>query len=442
MRQRQITHQNIFRVLLGGFGVVMLLLLAAAVVGVRSIRSIQANAADIVREQADTNRLINELQHQETSVREVFSLLARHPESVNYTQVMGQLAEADSNINRITAEGAQTAERDLWGGLRQASLAFSAEARRLLSDDSTETYATVDLFRYHEAFVSVIGRLLAANYRKANAAQARMENRSSRLLQSSYLVASASVLLGLIFAVFTVRLVSFLIRRMEWQTAELARVSWHMLEDQEATARRFSHELHDELGQALTAIRTNLSALESGGQATPERLQDCRRLVDEAIGNVRQLSQLLRPVILDDFGLEAALRWLGEGFATRTGITVDFQSHFSGRLPDETETHLFRIAQEALTNVARHSGAKRVRMKLETRGEGICLSIEDDGRGLPAAASANGRGMGMIGMRARARSAGGDVSVKSRPGEGVLVEVRAPLLAGTKPDLASSGIGD
>jgi signal transduction histidine kinase len=425
MRQRPITHQNIFRVLLGGFGVVMLLLFAAAVVGVRSIRSIQANAADIVREQAVTNRLIDELQQQQTSVREVFSIMARDPESVDYNQIMGQLAEADSNISRISAEGDKTPEHELWARLQQASLAFSAEARRLLSDDSTETYATVDLFRYHEAFVSVIGRLLAANYRKANAAQAELGSRSSRLLQSSYLVVTASVLLGLLFAVFTVRVVSFLIRRLEWQTAELSRVSWHMLEDQEATARRFSHELHDELGQALTAIRTNLSALES--QATTERLQDCRRLVDEAIGNVRQLSQLLRPVILDDFGLEAALGWLAEGFQTRTGIAVDLESHFSGRLPDETETHLFRIAQEALTNVARHSGAKRVRMKLETRGEEICISIEDDGRGLPAAAAANGQGMGMIGMRARARSAGGDVIVRSRPGEGVLIEVRAPI---------------
>ena len=427
MFQRPITHQNIFRVLLGGFGVVLLLLLAAAVAGVRSIRSIEANAADIVREQAVTNRLIDELQHQQTSVREVFSLLARDPESVDYDQLMRQLAEADSNISRISAEGAQTAEHDLWARLEQASLAFSAEARHLLTDDSTESYATVDLFRYHEAFVSVIGRLLAANYRKANAAQAQIGRLSSQLLRSSYLVASASVLLGLIIALFTVRMVSFLIRRLEWQTAELGRVSWHMLEDQEATARRFSHELHDELGQELTAIRANLSALEPGAPATAERLQDCRRLVDEAIGNVRQLSQLLRPVILDDFGLEAALRWLGEGFQTRTGIAVDLESHFSGRLPDETETHLFRIAQEALTNVARHSGAKRVRLKLETHGEQICLSIEDDGRGLPAAAASNGQGMGMIGMRARARSAGGDVTVRSHPGEGVLIEVRAPI---------------
>jgi signal transduction histidine kinase len=214
-----------------------------------------------------------------------------------------------------------------------------------------------------------------------------------------------------------------LIRKMEWQTAELGRVSWHMLEDQEATARRFSHELHDELGQSLTAIKTNLTALESDGP-NGKRLEDCLRLVDDAIGNVRQMSQLLRPTILDDFGLDAGLRWLGEGFSARTGIPVEFQFHDAGRLPDETETHLFRIAQEALTNVARHARAKHVVMKMETRGDEVYLSVQDDGLGLSAT---NGRGLGMIGMRARARSAGGDVSVRSRPGEGVLIEVRAPI---------------
>jgi signal transduction histidine kinase len=260
------------------------------------------------------------------------------------------------------------------------------------------------------------------------------------------------------------------IRRLEWQTAELSRVSFHMLEDQEATARRFSHELHDELGQQLTAIKTNLTALDSTGEVNRSRLEDNLHLVDEAIGNVRQMSQLLRPIILDDFGLEAGLRWLAEGFSTRTGIEVSVDSNHPGRLPDETETHLFRIAQEALTNVARHSGAKRVRIKLETNSravsfggaakpladgapsgpgsdrshdrEGVfssgldpqintpngqvCLSIQDDGRGLDAVGS-NGRGMGMIGMRARARSSGGDVEIRAAPGGGVLIEVRVPL---------------
>jgi signal transduction histidine kinase len=224
---------------------------------------------------------------------------------------------------------------------------------------------------------------------------------------------------------------------MQWQTAELGRVSWHMLENQEATAQRFSHELHDELGQSLTAIKTNLAALElaeivQSGRPPAERLKDCERLVDEAIGNVRQMSQLLRPTILDDFGLEAGLRWLADGFSARTNIAVKLESHFSGRLPDETETHLFRIAQEALTNVARHSGARHVELILDLRDREVCLAIEDDGRGLPAGYSngaAASSGMGMIGMRARARSIGGDLTIRSRRNAGVRIEVHAPLAA-------------
>jgi signal transduction histidine kinase len=432
MLPRQITHQNIFRVLLAGFTLVIVLLVAAAIVGVRSIQSIQENANSLVREQSLTNRLIDELHSQQTTLSEVFSVLARDPDSVDYYKIMSQLDEADRDIARISQEGARTAEHDLWQRLNRSSLDFSREARRLLSIEEPETFSSIDLFRYHGAFASVVARLLEAEYRKLNAAQAQIERRTSHLRDISLLFAGASVMLALVFAVFTVRMVSQLIRRMEWQTAELGRVSWHMLEDQEATARRFSHELHDELGQSLTAVKTNLSALAAAGSDASEtgaRLADCLRLVDEAIGNVRQMSQLLRPTILDDFGLEAGLRWLAEGFAARTGIEVAVDSSYSGRLPDETETHLFRISQEALTNIARHAGAKHVQMKLTSSGAEIRLSIQDDGCGL-SDAPAGGRGLGLIGMRARARSVGGDVTVRSRPGQGVLIEVRAtaPLL--------------
>lgn len=430
MLPQQITPRNILRVLLAGFTLVILLAVAASVVGVRNIQSIQQNAADLVREQALSNRLIGELQHQERSVSEVFSVLARDPESVDYEGIMSQLDEADRDIKRISAEGASTPESALWERLQKVSLAFSAEARQLLNDETAETYATIDLFRDHEAFVSVVARLLAVEYGKVSAAQAQINSRSSYLLETSILFASASLLLGLIFAVATIRAVSFLTHKLERQTAELGRVSWHMLENQEATARRFSHELHDELGQSLTAIKTNLNALQFVNHAAPERLADCLNLVDDAIGNVRQMAQLLRPTILDDFGLEAGLRWLAEGFSARTNIAVNFESHYSGRLPDETETHLFRIAQEALTNVARHADAKHVTIQLELHNQEICLAIEDDGRGLPVALAnggSSGRGLGMIGMRARARSAGGDLSVRSRPGNGVRIEVRAPV---------------
>ena len=422
MAPRPITSRNIFRVLIAGFALVILLLVAAAIVGLRNIQSIQLEASNLLKEQSVTNRLIDELHSQQTSLREVFSVLARDPESVDSEHILQQVEEADRDIGRISAEGASTAESDLWKRLNQSSTAFSDEVRRLLSAENPETFSSLDLFRYHEAFTSVVARLLEAEYKKLNQAQEQIDRRTARLSDISVAFAGGSVALALIFTVATVRVVSQLVRRMEWQTEELARVSWQMLENQEATARRFSHELHDELGQSLTAVKTNLTAMNS-----PEpRVADCVRLVDEAIGNVRQMSHLLRPTILDDFGLEAGLRWLAEGFSARTGIEVTVNSSYSGRLPDETETHLFRIAQEGLTNVARHSGAVHASIQLKSEGGEIRLSIQDDGRGLPAA-PANGRGMGLIGIRARARSAGGDASVRSRPGQGVVIEVRVPL---------------
>ena len=434
MFPRPITHRNIFRVLIAGFALVMMLLLAAAVVGVRNIQSIQQNARSLLREQSVTNGLIDELRRQQTSLSEVFSILARDPDSLDAGAIIAQLDAADRDIERISQAGARTAEWDLWAHLRLASADFSREARRILAVENPQTYASLDLFRNHEAFVSVAGKLIESEYRKVSAAQAEIDRRSSRLRDVSLVFASLSVALALVFAAATVRLVSQLTRGMEWQAAELSRVSWHMLERQEDTARRFSHELHDELGQALTAIKTHLAAL-GGGPEGQRRLVDCLALVDGAIGNVREMSQLLRPTILDDFGLEAGVRWLSEGFAARTGVEASFHSNFSGRLPDETETHLFRIAQEALTNVARHSGARRVEVDLESRGGEVRLTVRDDGRGMnleppPGAArpaTTRPAAMGMVGMRARARSAGGDLTVRSREGGGVLIEVRVPV---------------
>ena len=422
MLPRQITHQNIFRVLTVGFALVILLLLAAAAVGIRNIRSIQENAAGLVRDQEVTNRLIGELRSQQTALAEVFSVLARDPDSVDYDGITQQLTQADKDIDRVCSEGAGTPEHQLWQRLRDTSAQFSAEARRILSQDTRQSFRSMDLFRDHEAFIAVVARLIEAQYRKVSAAQTQINLVAGRLLEASLLFASSAVLLALIFAGVTVRMASNLVRGMEWQTAELGRVSFHMLEDQEAAARRFSHELHDELGQSLTAVKTNLKALDGNS----ERVADCIHLVDEAIGNVREMSQLLRPTILDDFGLAAGLRWLCEGFAQRTGIDVVCEAPFTGRLHDGAETHLFRIAQEALTNIARHASAKHVRMQLEQAGAYVTLRVSDDGRGL-GPVTGKPRGLGLIGMRARARSAGGDVEIRSRPGEGVLIEVRVPV---------------
>jgi len=294
-------------------------------------------------------------------------------------------------------------------------VAFSAEARRLLALENPTTLLSRDLFRQHEDLLGIASKLAAASRQNAAAARQQIDFRSGELLRHSAILLGALLLLALVCALLTFRLTIGLLRRMESQSSELSRVSWHMLENQEIAARRFSHELHDELGQSLTAAKANLLSLKSAA-GDGRRLEDCVRLLDGAIQNVRELSHLLHPTILDDFGLDAALRWLAEGFTARTGIEVSYQSEFSGRLPDETETHLFRICQEALTNVARHSGASRVEIRLRPEGDQIKLRVWDNGRGLAAGEQAESQGMGLVGMRARARSAGGELTIRSTNG--------------------------
>jgi two-component system NarL family sensor kinase len=206
----------------------------------------------------------------------------------------------------------------------------------------------------------------------------------------------------------------------------LETLQYQFLETQENTARRFSHELHDELGQSLAAVKANLSALRAG--ADEARVDDCMGLVDQAIQDVREMSQLLRPTILDDFGLDAALRVLTEHFAKRTGLTVKYESDLgSERLQDETETGLYRIAQEALTNVARHSKATLVEMSMRKQSREVALDIRDNGKGIDMAERRMQRGLGLAGMQTRARGCGGVVKFESTPGKGLRIEVTCPI---------------
>jgi signal transduction histidine kinase len=424
----QITHRNILRVLLVGFALVILLLLAAGFIGVKNIQSIQENAATLVEEQDETSDLIDEVQRERMTLSAVFYDLVENPEAVDREKMLSQLKAVSENVKEIASEAEDTPEAALARELRQATEGFSAEARRVLASDKVPTRLSRDLLRRHQQVVSIVGRLIASNEQKARAAQQMIDQQSQKLMTQSFVLLGTSLLLALLCAVLTVKMTADLFRKMQWQTSELSRVSWHMVQDQETIARRFSHELHDELGQSLTALKANLVSLR-GPDAPDRRLEDCVQLVDGAIQNVRELSQLLRPIILDDFGLDASLRWLSDRFTQRTGIETDYKSNFSGRLPDETETHLFRIAQEALTNVARHSGATRVSMDLQAGDDHIRLSISDNGTGLRDGAGGGEKGLGMIGMRARARSAGGELNLRSTPGQGVSIEVKAPVKA-------------
>ncbi len=421
----EVTDRKILRVLLAGFALVILLLVAASFVAIVNIKSIRRSAGALVSEQVVTTRLIDEIQREQGALSAVFHLLSEGSESLDRDRILERLDAAGASIHRVVTTAAEGPEEPLWRELDTAVLLFSNEARRFLGVHLERAPSSRELVARHEEVLGIVSRLIAESQRRATAIQAMIDRHSRDLYRESFVLFGACLVLAMICAALTVRMTTVLFRKMEYQAGELSRVSWHMLDRQETVARRFSHELHDELGQSLTALKANLVALEAPAGHARHRQEDCLHLVDEAIANVRELSQLLRPTILDDFGLDAGIRWLAEGFTRRTGIHVDYQSTFSGRLPDEIETHLFRIAQEALTNVARHSGAKNVRIRLSSDDGRVRLAVADDGRGLDGLVAGTGS-LGIIGMRARAHSAGGEVNIVSPAAGGVEIDVSVP----------------
>jgi two-component system, NarL family, sensor histidine kinase UhpB len=199
-----------------------------------------------------------------------------------------------------------------------------------------------------------------------------------------------------------------------------------VLRAQEEERRRLARDLHDEVNQALTAILLRLQAL---SQAAPpelgEELSELKRLVNRAMNELLQLARQLRPSALDDHGLLPAMASQVKRFAAQTGIEADLNADGeSSKLAPDEEIAIYRIAQEALANIARHAGAKKVEVDLRTGDDGVELTVRDDGRGFETDRPATGLGLG--GMAERARLVGGELTVKSRPGAGTELCLRVP----------------
>ncbi len=422
--------RSLIRVLVIGFTAVIALLAAAAATGIYNARAIRDSAGSLVHNQLVIERVLDDVQREQTVLNAAFYNLSRTPDRIDRQSLLADIDQTDQEIRNLVAEAGEDQDASAWNDLQNAMLAFSGEARELLAAPRIPAAGSRRLFELHESVTRATTRLVELSYARAVQTKENVDRQADRLAGETRLLLGASIAVALVCAILTVRIAARVFRQMEFQSSELSRVSFRLLESQELTARRFAHELHDELGGSLTAIRTNLSALAarlSANGAERSRIDDCLKLVDDSISNVRELSQLLRPTILDDFGLDAGIHWLVTRFSERTGIPVEYRAEFKDRLPDETETHLFRIVQEALTNIARHSAATQVAIHLRPEADRVRLTIHDNGKGFPARQSAHRAGMGLSGMRARARSAGGELAIKSSPGEGVTIDVSAPL---------------
>lgn len=423
---RRVNERTVLRGLIAGFGTVMLLLGAAGWLAVHEGRSIRLNAEELMREQVLVTRLLHEAQVEEDALALALHRLTSSAELAERAERVYELEEADRAIARLAAQASMTAQAEPWRHLAAATRLFSEGVRQAFEVQGNVPRESMErLFSAHDEVVRLIHGLILESTDHLETLDLRLSGHLRTLAGKSALLLGSAVLLSCACAAGTIGYVRASIRHIEAQADELHRVSWHMLQGQEEAARRFSHELHDELGQSLAAVRANLVARSGPDEA--HRRADCLQLVDSAIANVRELSQLLRPVILDDFGLDAGLRWLTEGFAQRTRLQVDYESDLAERLHSDLETHLFRIGQEALTNVARHSGATRVSLHLRTEDGRVRLDIEDNGRGLPADMTSTRPGLGLTGMRARARQCGGILEIEPVSPHGLALRVDVPL---------------
>jgi signal transduction histidine kinase len=295
----------------------------------------------------------------------------------------------------------------------EVSRTDEAEARRLVR---------TSLIPQHRAIDGLVSQFLIVNNQVQEEAARANRDVYDRVAREILLLVGVLLIVTAGVGVWVVAANRRAFQEVADVNAQLRTLSWRMLRVQEDVQRSLSRELHDDFGQIVTAIGTLLGRARRqlpAGMALGTELEHVRTIAQQALDRIRNRSQWLHPGVLDDFGLERALECCVEQFERQTGIRTRLSvSGPVGDVSDECAIHVYRIAQEALSNVARHSGSDEAWVRLVCAGDRLELDIEDRGKGLhEGPRSAAERGMGLVSMRERAELIGGELHVR-RPVEG------------------------
>jgi signal transduction histidine kinase len=285
---------------------------------------------------------------------------------------------------------------------------------------------------------ALLESMAGTNQRYLRRSESRFEENGREASRRLYLMLGSCLFVGLGVALFSI-IYSENLEQKSAQRYEDARranrelqlLSARLIEIQEEERRNLSRELHDEIGQTLTALRLDISQAESASQdmtpAVQRKLESARSLAEKTIRAVRNISLLLRPSLLDDLGLGPALEWQAEEFQLRTGIHCELtQSGLENRLPDAYNTCVYRVVQEALHNCEKHSSANHVRVCVKHEPGLLTVEVNDDGKGFDINRK-TGR-LGILGMRERAEGLGGTLTVQSSAAAGTTVTLRLPVV--------------
>jgi len=228
---------------------------------------------------------------------------------------------------------------------------------------------------------------------------------------------------------------------LEQKNEEVQQLNGRLLQLQDEERRRLARELHDSTGQMLAALNINLTLMKDLTAAADARMtkivQDSAALTEELTRQIRTMSYLLHPPLLDEAGLESALQWYVEGFSQRSNIAVDVHaSDDLGRLRSDVEIALFRIVQESLTNVHRHSGSRNASVHIARDAERIVLEVRDKGKAAQAGKKTFRPGVGILGMRERVRQLGGKLEIHSDEA-GTMIRALVPVAEDQQAGIAS-----
>jgi len=365
----------------------------------------------------------------------------------------GRFSDLHHDMNQRLALESQFAARTPAGDVLRRQLRDILDNFWLLSDqafaladqgheESARYLIRSELEEQHQTISRVVSQLLTMNDQAQQEAGERVVLVYRRVADDILLLVAILFLVALGTGLYTLQAnrktferLRHLAEKLQSQSEELRMLSWKLIEVQEQTLRQVARDLHDHFGQILTAIGVTLGrAGQKAGDSEPVFVQDVRatkKIVEETLQSVRDGSQIFRPAILDDFGLDQTLGWFTEQFTRQTGVQVHYTGKLSdGLFPPEAAIHLYRIVQEALSNVARHSGAPEAWVTLVEKDNQLDLEIRDNGKGYeagPEVKRAAGQGMGLMGMRERAEHLQGSFAVRSAPQRGTIIMVRVPI---------------
>ena len=351
--------------------------------------------------------------------------------------VRDQLAVLEGNFGRDSAGVLSRLRREVKEYWKLQEPVFQGAAEQKM--DVVASYLRQQIAPRRLAVLTIadqVDRLNRANLEREAEYTAVSLKRSRRFLG---VIFAGTLVLALLATSFTIVRVFRLERqsqkerdRAELAEQELRRLSHQLVRAQEEERKAISRELHDEIGQTLTALRIELGRMDrlrtGPEQAFRDHVEESKALAEKSLRAARDMAMGLRPSMLDDLGLGPALGWQAREFHRRTGVPVSFEcSQDLASLPDPIRTCLYRVAQEALTNCARHAEPKTVLLRVEQNADAVSLLIEDDGVGFDPSNS-RGRGLGLIGIEERVNELGGTVTVSSRTYLGTRVKVEIPLI--------------